>query len=324
MPSAVFWAGVGGGTEQYRCRTPGSALGRLGWDVRYVEDDDADLRADVVVLQRVFHPHVVDLIRGLQRHGVRVVYDIDDWYDGIPAYNPAASHAAANLDLLHGALAAADLITCSTPELAEGYVSFGQTVVLENYLDPDIWSGNEHYRPPHTAVHVGWMGAAGHRDADLDLLRPWLPGFLEDNPQCRFVLAGSDEKLLADLGIPGLVCPPARSHIRPYEHLPAMLAWFDIGLVPLAQNRFNQAKSWCKGMEYAGMGVPCVASPSREYRRFVQPGRNGELVRGGDWLTPLRKVLADLDRYRQGARETADAHLIDRHIHRWVDAYGRL
>lgn len=321
MPSVVFWPGVGGGTAQYRCFTPGRALRRQGWEVRFVEDDDPDLRADVVVLQRLTGPSAPDLVDGLRANGVKVVYDIDDWYDGIPDYNPF--RAADVLPTLHACLERADLITCSTPELAEGYGRFGPTEVLENYLDPDIWSGNQHYRRLHDEIHVGWLGVAHHRDADFDLLKPWLPDFLHDNPQVRFVIAGSGEKALAELGVPGLVCPPAKGHIRPYEHLPAMLAWFDVGLVPLAQNRFNQAKSWCKGMEYAGAGAPVVASPSREYRRFVQPGVNGQLVRG-DWSAALRKVLADLDAHREGARATAEAHLIDSHIHHWVDAYGRL
>lgn len=319
MPSVVFWAGVGGGTAHYRCKTPGAALGRLGWDVRFVEDDDSDLRADVVVLQRVLSPITLQLIEGLQANGIKVVYDIDDWYDGVPECNPFQADEL--LPLLHDCLERADLITCSTPELAEGYARFGPTRVLENYLDPDIWSGNDHYRQPRTKVHVGWMGAAGHRSDDLDELRPWLPQFLDEHPEVRFVLAGSDEKTFADLGIAGLVCPPARDHIRPYEHLPAMLAWFDIGLVPLAQSRFNQAKSWCKGLEYAAMGVPVLASPSREYRRFVRPGVNGQLVRKHNWAGALEAVLADLDTYRAGARMTAAAHRIDSHIHRWVDAY---
>jgi hypothetical protein len=322
VPSVVFWPGVGGGTAEYRCFTPGRALRRLGWDVRYLEGDDTDLRADVVVLQRTLGPGAPELIKALRGQGIKVVYDIDDWYDGIPDYNPFQDDTA--VPNIHACMERADLITCSTPELAEGYSQFGPTVVLENYLDPDIWSGNEKYRVLHDEIHVGWLGVAKHRDDDFDLLKPWLGDFLHGHPECRFVLAGSDEKALADLGVAGLVCPPARDHVRPYQHLPAMLAWFDIGLVPLAQNRFNQAKSWCKGMEYAAAGATCVASPAREYRRFIEPGVNGQLVRGGDWHTALNRVLVDLEGHQEGARRTAEAHVIDRHIHRWVDAYGRL
>ena len=321
MPSVVYWAGVGGGTEHYRCTTPGAALERKGWDVRHVVDDDSDLAADVVVLQRVLHPAVPDLIRGLQAHGIRVVYDIDDLYDAVPDYNPFASEVDAQLPTLHAALDLADLITVSTPELADEYGRFGDVVVLPNLLDPDLWSDAERYRPVRSHVHVGWLGAANWRGADIDLLRPWLADWLGQHPQARFVVAGSDASLLEDLGVGGLVCPPHSDHIRPYEHLPAMLGWFDIGLAPLAANRFNQAKSWCKGLEYNAAGVPAVASPSREYRAFVRPGINGQLVRRNDWPTALNRVLYNLEQHRAGARKVAAEHLIDDHIHRWIDAY---
>lgn len=321
MPSVVFWAGVGGGTEHYRCLTPGAALERAGWDVSYVEDDDSNLSANVVVLQRVLHPGIPQLIAGLKAHGIRVVVDIDDLYDAVPTYNPFSRQVDAQLPHLHATLAAADLITCSTPELADAYSRFGRCVVLPNYLDPDLWADAAKYRPLRSELHVGWLGASQWRGDDLDLLTGWLPAWLDDNPNARFVVAGSDRSVLDRLGVPGLVCPPHKNHVRPYEHLPAMLGWFDIGLAPLAANRFNQAKSWCKGLEYNAAGVPVVASPSREYRTFVRPGINGQLVRRNEWRIALDRVANDLEQHRAGAAKVAAEHLIDDHIYRWVHAY---
>jgi glycosyltransferase involved in cell wall biosynthesis len=100
-----------------------------------------------------------------------------------------------------------------------------------------------------------------------------------------------------------------------------MLGALDIGLVPLAYNRFNQSKSWCKGLEYNAMGIPVVASASREYRSFVRPGVNGLLVRHNNWTQQVSAVLDDLDNYRDGARKVAAEYMIDDHVHRWVEAY---
>lgn len=315
MPSITFWAGVGGGTEQYRCFTPGAALERLGWNVHY-----GDTPADVVVVQRVLEPDLPERIVDLQRGGAVVVYDIDDWYDGLPGYNPASrSIGAAELQTLHASLTAADLITTTTSELAEGYARFGRIVVLPNYLDPAVWKNRP--RQPHSGIHVGWMGSAKWRSADVELLKPWLSRWLERNPDVTFVAAGSDLALFHYLGVEGLICPPHEDHIRPYDHLPAMLAWFDVGLVPLTFNRFNQSKSWCKGMEYNAMGVPAIASASREYRKFIQPGVNGYLVRK-DWPSVLDRALDNLDTLREGARRTAERYFIDEHIDKWVAAYA--
>jgi glycosyltransferase involved in cell wall biosynthesis len=280
--------------------------------------------ADVLVLQRVTWPNTVDVIRDAQQAGTRVVYDIDDWYDGIPDYNPAAVHAMQVLDLVHDAMQAADVVTCSTPELAEGYAHLNRTVVLPNYLDPDLWSEAElaKYRPEKDRVHVGWAGNIDYRTVDLDLLRPWLPGWLDDNPQVRFVAVGGPD-ILDYLGVGGLASPPTEhgNYFRPYDHLPALLTWLDVGLVPLEFNRFNQAKSWCKGMEYNAAGAAVVASPSREYRQFVQPGVNGQRVRKNDWRGALDTVLDDLDGFRARARRVAEQYLIDRHIGRWEQTF---
>lgn len=320
MPSIVFWAGVGGGTEQYRCLTPGAALRRLGWDVAHVGTDVLPDETDVLVVQRVLHPGTPELIRDARKAGTVVVYDIDDWYDGLPDYNPAsATVTASDIAVLHECLRAADVVTVSTDELADGYGHLNRTVVLPNYLDPDIWTGNERYRKPRVDVHVGWLGSAKWRNADVEILKPWLADWLDRTPGVRFVAAGSDSSLFDHLGVGGLVCPAADDHIRPYEHLPAMLAWFDIGLVPLTFNRFNQAKSWCKGMEYNAAGVAAVASPSREYRKYIDPGVNGYLAR--DWPKTLRRTLDDLDTLRDGARRTAERYMVDRHVDQWVQTY---
>lgn len=319
MPSVLFWPGVGGGTEHYRCRTPGAALARAGWEVRYVEDDDTDFAVDVVVLQRVNHPAVPDLIRGLQTHGVKVVYDIDDWYDDVPDYNPFSRQAPSHLPTIHACLTLADLVTVSTDELADGYARFGPVDVLPNYLDPDLWP-NPPRRELRRHVHVGWLGQHTWRAGDLDLLRPWLADFLHRHPEVRFAVAGSPPDIFDNLAVPGVICNPSDGHYtRRYEDLPRMLAGFDIGLVPLTFNRFNQAKSWCKGMEYGAAGVPVVASPSREYRKFVEPGVNGQLAR--DWPKAIDRILGDLPGYQQRARQIADAYVIDRHVDRWADAY---
>ena len=148
MPSVLYWAGVGGGTEHYRCRTPGSALSRQGWTVDHVSDGSQAL-ADVVVLQRVLHPDTPVFIQRARSLGCRVVYDIDDWYDGLPDYNPASKEIGGDeLAILHACLSSVDVVTVSTPELADGYGHLNETVVLPNYLDPDVWTGNDHYRKP--------------------------------------------------------------------------------------------------------------------------------------------------------------------------------
>jgi glycosyltransferase involved in cell wall biosynthesis len=336
LPSALFWYGAGGGTAHYRAFNPGRALSRLGWDVEFAGkgiyvSDSGRVKGDpdVLVCVRAMGENVPPMLRRIRDRGdTTIVYDVDDWFLGVPDYNPASKMPAADVASMHDAMRLAHLVTCSTPELAEGYASLNRTVVLANYLDPDLWDwdDNRKYVVDHDKVHVGWMGFFNWRAKDLELLKPWVQPFLADHPEVRFAAIGCPE-LLGYLGVGGVTTPsgngldPLNPHGRPYEHLPAMLGALDIGLVPLAYNRFNQSKSWCKGLEYNAMGIPVVASASREYRSFVRPGVNGLLVRHNNWTQQVSAVLDDLDNYRDGARKVAAEYMIDDHIHRWVEAY---
>lgn len=337
MPSVLFWVGEPGGTGEYRCRVPGRALARIGWDVAF-EDEGIDVSLDgrvrgdpdVLVLCRTFGDYVPDAIRRIKARGrTIVVFDTDDWFAGLPDYNPASRIPGDIVDTMHRAMAEADLITCSTAELAEGYAPLNRTVVLPNYLEPELWQPFQDMARARSHVHVGWAGAFHWRLADLDLLKPWLYDFLDSHREVRFAAIGCRE-LLEWLGIEGLTTPrlPPGPHtnernldLHPYHHLPAMLANLDIGLVPLAQNRFNQAKSHAKGLEKNAMGVPVVVSPSREYLSYIRPGVNGLLVRRNNWVRQIKRIMDDLDNYREGARKVADEYWIDDHVHKWTAAY---
>lgn len=316
---------------------PGRALARLGWDVAY-EAEGIDLspdgrvrgEPDILVLCRTMGDYVPDAVRRIVKRGkTLVVFDADDWFGGVPGYNPASKLPANMVRSMHLAMREADLITCSTPELAESYAVLGPTVVLPNYLDPEIWRPFQDQPRVRSHIHVGWAGAFHWRAGDLELFKPWLYDFLDSHREVRFAAIGCAE-LLNWLGIDGIttIPPPtgprtieANKNIHPYKHLPGMLLHLDVGLIPLIFNRFNQAKSWCKGLEYGAMGIPAVASPSREYRQYIRPGVNGLLVRNQIWRKQIETILDDLDAYRAGARKVADEYFIDDHIHKWIRAY---
>lgn len=339
MPSIRFWCGQPGGTAEYRCYGPGRALARAGWDVVF-DDEGVDVSADgrvlgdpdVLVMCRVMGDYVPDAVRRIRRKGrTRIVFDVDDWFGGVPDYNPASQLPAALVATMHQAMTEADVVTVSTPQLAELYAPLNRTVVLPNFLDPGIWAPFDGYRAERDFLTVGWAGGFHWRGGDLELLKPWITDFLDSHTDVRFAAIGCGE-LLDWLGIDGVTTPrlppgpnthERNRDLHPYGHLPAMLANLDVGLVPLRYNLFNQAKSWCKGLEYGAMSVPVVASQSREYRAYIRPGVNGLFARPSTWGRQIDTILDDLDAYRRGARKVAAEYMIDDHIHRWVDAYAR-
>jgi hypothetical protein len=63
-----------------------------------------------------------------------------------------------------------------------------------------------------------------------------------------------------------------------FPRYPQVIAGLDVGLVPLADSRFNRCKSWLKGIEYASLGVPFVASPLPEYLRLAGEGAGEQAI----------------------------------------------
>jgi len=106
--------------------------------------------------------------------------------------------------------------------------------------------------------------------------------------------------------------------------LPRLLD-FDIGLIPLDDHLFSDAKSDLKGMEYAAAGIPCIASPSRPYREWVDEGVNGFLARKPrEWREALEALVSD-DALRRkmgrAAREKAMTRTVQQHWGAWDQAW---
>lgn len=286
--------------------------------------------ADVYVFQRPQDPAVCEIVRSLRRQGAVVVGEIDDWYFDVPTGNDGR---ALDPTEMHKTFAACDVLTCATPELAEGYQRLNpNTHVLRNYLDWEMWEdARPQYEVERDRVRVGWMGdARWHRD-DLKVIRGVVGPWLEHNPQVDFVAAG-DPTVHDILGMPEAQRVSYGGVPFSSGRLPEITATMDIGLVPLAENRFNDCKSHLKAMEYAACGIPCIASPAREYADYWLAGDdNGRVgflaTRPRDWRRALDMLVQDDVLRRQmgqAARAKAAEHTIQDNAWRWDEFYRRL
>lgn len=353
----------------YRCLFPGRQLReQFGWEPRIPEPVGREVKpdgsyriefdfqmfpeADLWVFQIVRQQDGLEALRRLRERGVPVVSEVDDWYLGTPAYNPGFESLhpwvkgrarrdgdlvevrvrnPVNRNLLHRVFAESDGLTCATPVLAEGYSRLNRNVVvLRNYLDWEMWEGVEpQYEVERPRVRVGWMGRAMYREPDLHVLRGLIGPWLERNRHVEFVAAG-DESVHDLLGVPAdqrVSFPSVKFH---QMTLPSITAVMDVGLVPLEMNRFNDAKSHLKGMEYAACGIPCIASPADSYANYWlaggEDGRVGMLARRpGDWVRALDSLVNDHELRRQMGRQArlkAAEHTIQKNAWRWRDFYS--
>lgn len=317
------------GPGNLRCLIPGEELKKqYGWEytshnTMLLAANHVLMKADIFVMARQTHRSLPVVVRDMvQEQGRCVIGETDDWFLGLSTVQPQTQHASeAYYTIQPRILSACSAVTVSTPTLAEGYARLNKNIqVIPNYLDWEQWDGIEAARWPR--FRIGWMGGTGWHLRDLAVLRGVIGPWLERHPDVLFVAAG-DGRTHDLLGVP---TEQRRTYETvPHSRLAEITATMDLGLVPLEASRFNDAKSALKGMEYGACGIPCIASSTREYQVWVEPGFNGFLAdRAKDWLRHLDFCYANQDIVRLmgcNARIKAEQHSIQHHVHEWYDFY---
>lgn len=332
MPTFVLEDGAGNPVEPLP--SPG-LLGKIppgNWIVRFIEESIPD--ADVYVFQGGSWRWQLDWARKLKDRGGRIVVDMDDDFHRIPGYNPARLDPVSSPDnnrrIATDLLELSDAATFSTEALREFYSRWQpDATVLPNRLHWPMWSEQTpvYESKGWRKFRVGYMGAVDYHGADLETIAPSLRKWLVAHPDVEFVAAG-DPRIHDLIGVPEAQrVSTARTWFRNLD-LPQITAAFDVGLVPLARNDFNEGKSCLKGMEYAGCGIPCIATPTAEYKRWVDEGVNGFLARyPRDFVGHLDRLVSDpalVARLGAGARASARAAALDQHIQDWEAVYERV
>lgn len=290
-----------------------------GWVLTHVDSAGAD----VVVMQRPTSPKAGPIIENLQAQGVAVVVEVDDLLSAVPA-DHASFHS-----LVRGGEARrlaefcrmADLVTVSTPALAAEYGRHGRVAVIPNAIPRRIAELPPAYEQSRDAVTVGWTGTVATHPQDLFAVGSGVQQALDASERARLVILGQAHGAHEALGVreePEQV--PWLDSVD--EYLAAVGDRFDVGIAPLRLDRFNEAKSWLKPLEYAARGVFPIGSPTSEYRRL---GVGRLAASPKDWARELRRaVLDDGWRTEQAAlaRQTVlERHLTEHTAERWADAW---
>lgn len=310
MKVYVFPADLGG-CGYYRLIWPAQVLRHAGHDIHIVAPNERSQMlqgvmkdnvmtdvvipddADVVVFQRVTHRYLVQAIKLIQARGVAVVVDMDDDLTCIHPANPAFHMLHPNTGPNRSdhswqhtvmACAVASMVTVSTSALLKRYAQHGRGRVIYNcvprrYLDV-----------PHTDSEVvGWAGSVHSHPTDLQVMGPMPAQLLQS--ERKFSVVGSIDGVHAALGVPLSRQIDATGVIKDIGAWPLGVTTLGIGVAPLAESKFNSAKSWLKPIEYAAVGVPFVASPRVEYTRLHKLGA-GQLAKNPkEWRTKIELLI---------------------------------
>lgn len=290
--------------------------------------------ADTVVLNRPLDPGVAEQIRLWREEGRTVVVDLDDDFDAVvPEHRIAGRYTTEHL---HAACKAASVVTCSTPALVRRY-GYGHGVLLRNMIPESYLSVTRRSRvqrdTPDAAgnfgpmnIWVGWYGSLGSHPRDPVAAGHGVGDALNPHGGCEFVFAGPPKDAPRLTEVFGLARPVRELGFFSMLGLIQIISEFDVGIVPLELNAFNEAKSWLKGLEFAAVGVPVVASRTSEYQRmargcgFGHPPACWLANSPAEWQRQLEKLIKQPEwraELAANGRAWAATQTVERHADDW-------
>ena len=248
------------------------------------------------------------------------VYEVDDDLFNVDPSNPAYGFFSdpAVQQNMKMCMQASDLVTVSTEPLREQMLKYNANVkVVPNFIDIDVLKIPRKQSDPDKVV-IGWFGSPTH-EMDFAPMAEELGIFMGMNPHTRFMTIGGN----FTHGLP-IDRVRAIGWISTTRKVYKQVAKFDIGIAPLAPHIFNESKSYIKALEYAALGIPCVASKVGPYVDFIEHGVTGFLVeKPGDWKKYVGELVNDEElraRMGQAARKKADDYTIQGNAWRWANA----
>lgn len=220
---------------------------------------------DLAIFQRVGTARQVDLVRALQAQGIAVAVDVDDaLYCIDPDSGSYAAwndrRAATHWSNLEEACKRADLVTVTTDALARHYGRHMRVERIVNGLPDRAYIEPSPLTALSDKVIVGWSGVATSHPHDLEAMGTALSDVLASDADLYVKIVGDAAWAGHVLGVPAeRLIDGGRVPLDEYHQA---LAGTDIGIVPLADTKFNEAKSALKALEYSAVGARVIASPT--------------------------------------------------------------
>jgi hypothetical protein len=327
-----------GGCGYYRCMLPMNVVrdrakfgppawtADRGFGVR-LNKTQAQFGFDTIVIKQLMERWMPRQMQIAKELGQRIIVDVDDAYDFLHDENQAKhttdpeKNKIANRNYMREVIMEADMVTVSTPFLLDYYSSMRDNVVMvRNGINGEQF---ERRKVRSAKPVIGWAAGLRWRSNDTEVLRDWLGDFLEEH-DLMFHHAGHDPKagsvaLQANIPESRVIVSPMRV-ISQYQNM----LDFDIGIVPLSNIPFNEAKSFLKGIEYAATNIPFVASDLPEYRLLSESGVGRVADTPEQWVKHLTELLEYRTRKREAAvqREIVlREHTINARALEWVEVF---
>lgn len=334
-----------GGCAFYRTEEPARVVQEQFPDMDIRVDTGADVEAsqdtrtklitvhevkediDLLIVQRPLRQNLGALLEQARKQGIATIVELDDDFAAIHPDNLAHREVQPevrrleNKEWLAKAAAGADLLTCTTPAIGKYNDSHE---ILPNYVPESIFNlPVEHSWATPT---VGWTGTLQTHPTDLQVTNGQV-GKVVSDASAPFFVVGERRGVAEALKLRGNTSISDTGWIPLEIYYATMGANIDLGIVPLERSDFNNAKSCLKGLEFAALGIPFVASATYDYLRLAEAGvgkiahdHNGFRYALRGWLNNPESAAADGAAYRDIVR---DQFTYEKHAADWVKAWER-
>lgn len=286
--------------------------------------------ADLIIIQRFFPTAVTaPIIELLLASGKPVIYETDDLLLELPSSNPHQQSAEAAKPFILDLISKASAVTVSTEEMRQAFAPYHRNIhVLPNLLDHRLWTAPFPTSPKGAPVVIGYAGTPDHR-ADLELLEEVLERIsAKYGSRVAFRFIGCDTERIRKL--PGFSSLTFQQGYENYAKT-IQMAGIDIGLVPLADNRFNRCKSNIKWLEYSACGIAGIYADLPPYRSCVRNGQTGILVAGNAvaaWTEAIEELIENPDRRHamalEGRTEVMASHTLKSRGRLYLDTWRKI
>lgn len=260
-----------GGCGIYRIHSVAQALHQHGYancrvtNKLLTQEGFKGLNPEIVVVQRQYYDHQIEVLRQYKKAGAHIVYDLDDAVHKTPSWSPHAHVTPKDfLKRLKRLSSSVDTFSVSTQALADElrpHVKGTPIKVRPNYL-PDSWCLINRGEPTKDRkFRIGFAGGIAH-EGDLRLLFPAMRE-LGDSVEWHFIFDNPGFQFPSEANVK-LIKP------TPYNQYGQNLANLDVDLMvaPLEASTFNRCKSDLRLKEYGACGFPVLASDFGPYKDF--------------------------------------------------------